>query len=161
RLPDTFYSGVWALLAHTPALIIGDRYNPRNTLDSALFRSQSTAGEKNFALTVEHILNRIAAPEYRHLVIEALEALMLVTQKNPGLKLQDALIIDVLIGHAVRLAWCRGQQGEHARYDEVRDQAWSAFYQLPPHQVAYYVTEALETLLGMADAPEVGAVEVN
>ena len=150
RLPDTFYSGLWALLAHTPALVIGDRYNPRNTLDSALFRSQSTAGEKNFALIVEHILNRIAAPEYRHLVIEALEALMRVTQKNPGLQLQDALIIDVLIGHAVRLAWCRGQKSQHASYDEVRDQAWSSFYKLPPHQVAYYVTDALETLLGMS-----------
>lgn len=159
RLPDTFYSGLWSLLAHTPALVIGDRYNPRNTLDSALFRSQSTAGEKNFALTVEHILNRIAAPEYRHLVIEALEALMLVTRKNPGLQLQDALIIDVLIGHAVRLAWCRDQQGKHASYDEVRDQAWSAFYQRPPHQVAYYVTDALETLLGMGDAHEVVVTE--
>jgi phosphorylase kinase alpha/beta subunit len=159
RLPDAFYSGLWAVLAHTPALVIGDRYNPRNTLDSALFRSQSTAGEKNFALTVEHILNRIAAPEYRHLVIEALEVLMLVTQKNPGLQLQDALIIDVLIGHAVRLAWCRGQQGEHARYDEVRDLAWSAFYQLPPHQVAFYVTDALETLLGMGDDQEAAVAE--
>lgn len=159
RLPDTFYSGVWALLAHTPALVIGDRYNPRNVLDSALFRSQSTAGEKNFALTVEHILNRIAAPEYRHLVIEALQALIRVTEKNPGLKLQDALIVDVLIGHAVRLAWCKNRRESGAHYDEVRDQAWSAFYQLPPHQVAYFVTDALSTLLGMENAHQIEILE--
>lgn len=152
RLPDPFYRGVWALLAHTPALVIGDRYNPRNTLDSSLFRSQSTAGEKNFALAVEHVLNRIVAPEYRQLVIEALQALIRLIQKNPSLQVQDALITDVLIGHAVRLAWCHDQADGHARYDEVRDQAWSAFYQLPPHQVAYYVTEALETLLGKGES---------
>ncbi|ANJ66969.1 hypothetical protein A9404_05875 [Halothiobacillus diazotrophicus] len=152
RLPDTFYRDVWELLAHTPALVIGDRYNPRNTLDSSLFRSQSTAGEKNFALAVEHVLNRIVAPEYRQLVIEALQALIRLVQKNPSLQLQDALITDVLIGHAVRLAWCNGRSAEHVRYDEVRDQAWAAFYQRPPHQVAYYVTEALETLLGKGES---------
>lgn len=152
RQPDAFYRGVWMLLAHLPALVIGDRYNPRNTLDSALWRSQSTAGEMNFALTVEHILNRIVAPEYRQLVIEALGALIRVSEQNQGLQLGDALVVDVLIGHAVRIAWCRGQANKHASYDEVRDQAWAAFYQLPPHQVAYYVTEALETLLGMGEA---------
>ncbi|MGC8697372.1 MAG: glycoside hydrolase family 15 protein, partial [Halothiobacillus sp.] len=151
RLPDEFYRGVWGLMAHAPALVIGDRYNARNSLDCAVWRSQTTAGEKNFALTIEHILNRIAAPEYRQLVIECLQTLIQITEKNPGLCVQDALIIDVLIGHAVRLAWCQGQGEGHARYDEVRDQAWKAFYLRPPHQVAYYVTEALETLLGMGE----------
>lgn len=158
RLPETFYRGVWELLAHTPALVIGDRYNPRNTLDSSLFRSQSTAGEKNFALAVEHIVNRIVAPEYRQLVIEALQALIQLIRKNPGLQVQDALITDVLIGHAVRLAWCQGRGIGHTSYDEVRDQAWAAFYQRPPHQVAYYVTEALETLVGKGESRALIAV---
>ncbi|MBN2855316.1 MAG: hypothetical protein JXK51_03660 [Halothiobacillaceae bacterium] len=151
RLPEDFYRGVWGLMAHAPALVIGDRYNARNALDCAVWRSQTTAGEKNFALTIEHILNRIAAPEYRQLVIEGLQTLIHITEKNPGLCVQDALILDVLIGHAVRLAWCQGQRDGHASYDEVRDQAWKAFYLRPPHQVAYYVTEALETLLGMGE----------
>ncbi|MHB1229444.1 MAG: glycoside hydrolase family 15 protein [Halothiobacillus sp.] len=154
RLPDAFYRGIWALMAHAPTLVIGDRYNARNTLDCAVWRSQSTAGEKNFALTIEHILNRIVAPEYRQLVIEGLQTLIQIAEKNLGLRVQDALVIDVLIGHAVRLAWCHGQREGHASYDEVRDQAWNAFYQRPPHQVAYYVTEALETLLGMGEHRE-------
>lgn len=153
RLPETFYSGVWELLAHIPTLVIGDRYNPCNTLESALYRSQSTAGEKNFAVAIEHILNRIMAPEYRELVIETLQVLIRIIKKNTDLQLRDALVIDVLIGHAVRIAWCQGRSPEHSRYDEVRDQAWSAFYQRPPHQVAYFMTEALETLLGM-DEPQ-------
>ena len=151
RLPETFYSGVWQLLAHTPALVIGDRYNPSNTLDSALYRSQSTAGEKDFAVAIEHILNRIVAPEYRELVIEALQVLIQIVNKNPALQVKDALIIDVLIGHAVRLACQLNNPTSHNRYDEFRDQAWSAFYQRPPHQVAYFITEALETLLGMGE----------
>lgn len=154
RLPEDFYRGMWALMAHAPSLVIGDRYNARNALDCAVWRSQTTAGEKNFALTIEHILNRIAAPEYRQLVIEGLQTLIQITEKNPGLCFQDALIMDVLIGHAVRLAWCQAQHDHHAPYDEVRDQAWKAFYLRPPHQVAYYVTEALETLLGMGEHRE-------
>lgn len=157
RLPDSFYRGVWQLLAHTPALVIGDRYNPCNTLESLLYRSQSTAGEKNFAVAVEHILNRIVAPEYRELVIETLQVLIQIIKKNSSLQLRDALVVDVLIGHAVRLAWCQSRAAGHDRYDEVRDQAWTAFYQRPPHQVAYFVTEALETLLDM-DGPHTMAL---
>ena len=159
RLPDEFYSGVWQLLAHMPALVIGDRYNPGNTLDSSLYRSQSTAGEKNFAVAIEHILNRIVAPEYRELVIEALQVLIQIIKKNPRLQLRDALVVDVLIGHAVRIAWCQDKAAGHSRYDEVRDQAWTAFCQRPPHQVAYFVTEALETLLGMGDAHKINLVK--
>ena len=158
RLPDSFYSGVWQLLAHMPALVIGDRYNPSNTLDSLLYRSQSTADEKDFAVAIEHILNRIVAPEYRELVIESLQVLIQIIKKNTSLQLRDALVVDVLIGHAVRLAWCQDKTAGHSHYDEVRDQAWTAFYQRPPHQVAYFVTTALEALLDKGDSHKIALV---
>jgi len=161
RLPGSFYEGIWALLAHTPALVIGDRYNPKNSLDSALYRSQSTPGEKNFAVAVEHVLNRIAAPEYRELVNEALYALMRVTSRNPSLQFREPLIIDVLIGHAVRLAWLTDHPENAGNYDEVRDQAWAAFYHRPPHQVANFVTEALGTLLGAGESRDIELLEAR
>jgi len=161
RLSDTFYEGVWALLAHAPALVVGDRYNPKNTLDSALYRSQSTPGEKNFAVAVEHVLNRIAAPEYRELVQEALSALMRITSRNPALLFREPLVVDVLIGHAVRLAWLTEHPEDSGRYDEVRDQAWAEFYHRPPHQVANFVTEALGTLLGVGEERDIELLETG
>ncbi len=157
RLPETFYHGLWCLLGHTPAVVIGNRYEPRNTLDSALYRSQTTAGEHNFALEVEHLLNRIGAPEYRQLSIEALVALIEVIRRHSSLDIAEPLILDVLIGHAVRLAWLHAHPQDEARYDEVKDRAWQAFYRTTPDQVAQWISQALNMLLGV-DTKEQGPV---
>ncbi len=149
RLPTGFYRQLWSLLGHAPAIVIGNRYDPRNTLDSALYRSQTTAGEHNFALAVEHLLNRIAAPEYRQLCIEALAALVEITRRHPGLSVEEPLVLDVLIGHAVRLAWIDGHPDDGDRYDEVRDRAWQAFYRTSPDEVAQWVSRSLNMLLGV------------
>ncbi|MDM7322368.1 MAG: glycoside hydrolase family 15 protein [Gammaproteobacteria bacterium] len=152
RLPDRFYPQVWGLLRHCRGLVIGDRYNRKNRLDSEQLLSESTAGEMNFALRVEHLLNKIAAPEYRQLVIEGLEALIAIMQANPDLRFEDDLVMDVLIGHAVRLAWLEEHPGDEGRYDEVRDLAWEAFYRRPPSDVSVFVTHALEFLVAEGSA---------
>jgi len=147
RLPDRFYPQVWGLLRHCRGLIIGDRYNRKNRLDSEQLLSESTAWEMNFALRVDHLLNKIAAPEYRQLVIEGLETLIAIMQANPSLRFEDDLVMDVLIGHAVRLAWLKEHPGDAERYGEVRDLAWEAFYRRPPSEVSVFVTHALEFLV--------------
>ncbi|MFZ5536211.1 MAG: glycoside hydrolase family 15 protein [Pseudomonadota bacterium] len=152
RLPDRFYPQVWELLRHCRGLVIGDRYNRKNRLDSEQLLSESTAWEMNFALRVDHLLNKIAASEYRQLVIEGLGALLMIMQANPNLRFEDDLVMDVLIGHAVRLAWLAGHPEDAGRYGEVRDLAWEAFYRRPPAEVAAFVTHALEFLVAEGSA---------
>ncbi|MEW5837688.1 MAG: glycoside hydrolase family 15 protein [Pseudomonadota bacterium] len=147
RLPERFYPQVWDVLRHCRALVIGDKYNRKNRLDSAQLLSENTAWEKNFALRVDHLLNKILASEYRQLVIEGIGALVAVLQANPHLRFEDDLVLDVLIGHAVRLAWLDAHSADAGRYGEVRDLAWEAFYRRPPHEVAAFVTHALEFLV--------------
>ncbi len=147
RLPERFYEGVWDLLGHVPTLVIGNRFDPRNVLDSALYRGQSTAREHNFALAVEHRLNRIEAPEYRELNVEAIAALIDIVARNPELSIEEPLVLDVVIGHAVRLAWLHEHPGDEGRYDESRADAWQAFYHRSPRAVAHWVGEALDYLL--------------
>ncbi|MFP4294906.1 MAG: glycoside hydrolase family 15 protein [Halothiobacillaceae bacterium] len=160
RLSDSFYASVWSLLRHCPALVIGDRYNRKNVLESQLYLAQSTAGEMNFALEVEHRLNRIVAPEYRQLVIECLGALFRLFETNPELKFEDPLILDVIIGHAVRLAWF-DRQGNPAAYNEQRDLAWAAFYQLPPHAAAQCFVDAIEYLLHQGEDEDINLSELE
>ncbi|MGM0516012.1 MAG: glycoside hydrolase family 15 protein [Pseudomonadota bacterium] len=154
RLPASFYRQLWSLLAHAPALVIGNRYDPASVLDSALYRSQTTAGEHNFALAVEHRLNHLAAPEYRQLCIEALAALVEVTRRHPELSVEEPLVLDVLIGHAVRLAWLADHPDDGERYDEVRDRAWQSFYRTSPDSVAHWVSCSLDRLIGVESREE-------
>lgn len=145
RTPADFHARVWALLQHCGGLVIGDQLDAANRLDSALARADSTPGEHGFALQVDELLQRIHAPEYRQLCIEALLALSDITQANPELHIGEALVLDVLIGIAVRLGW--QQRGEAADYNERVAQAWQDFYASPPHRVANQVMAAVAHLL--------------
>lgn len=146
RLPDEFYANVWNILGHCKGIVIGDKLNLRNRLESNL-RLETTALEKNFALHVEHLLNKIHAPEYRQLVIEALTALSAIFHANPNLVLDDYLVLDVLIGHAVRLAWLNLHPNFKTGYDQNRTAAWESIYETTPHQTANAVMAALDFLL--------------
>lgn len=145
RMPADFHARVWALLQHCGGLVIGDQLDAASRLDSALARADSTPQEHGFALQVDELLQRIAAPEYRQLCVEALLALCDFTQANPGLRIVDALVLDVLIGIAVRLGWQEGRCG--ADYNEHVAQAWQDFYASAPHRVANLVVAAVEHLL--------------
>jgi phosphorylase kinase alpha/beta subunit len=112
-----------------------------------------TRGEKLFQDRVEHILNKIPESDSRQLYTEALQVLMVVMWKNPKLRIADTLFLDVIIGHAVRLAWEENNHQQHLNYDEHRAEAWKDFYLSPPSVVANHFMNALAYLLN-SDAKE-------
>ncbi|MGK7911206.1 MAG: glycoside hydrolase family 15 protein [Synechococcus sp.] len=152
RVPSDFYERVWQTMQHCRGLAIGDKLERRNRLDSRTILAEMTPGEKNFALAVEHLLNKIGAPEYRQLNVEALMAISQAIEANPNLRFNDYLVMDVLIGHAVRLAWLGEHPSDTHRYrldGGLRAQAWSAFYERSPHDCEKAVLGAVKYLIGM------------
>jgi phosphorylase kinase alpha/beta subunit len=152
RVPEGFYLRLWNLLRHCEGLLIGDKLEGRNRLDSASILSEMTSGEKNFAVWVEHLLNKIEFPEYRQLNIEAIEALAEVAQRQPELRIDESIVLDVLIGHAVRLAWLHDNPERAARYDEDKPAAWRHFYESSPAAVERFVVQALRFLGSIGEA---------
>lgn len=145
RVPRDFYPSVWKVLKHCKGLVIGDKIDRRNRLDSDLLL-EMTPGEKNFALRVEHLLNKIQSPEYRQVNIEALVELAAIADHNPDLQIEDYIVMDVFIGHAVRLAWLDKHPEDEHRYDERKAIAWRAFYTTSPYACADYLLKALRFL---------------
>ncbi len=146
RVPKDFFQQVWLLMQHCKGLVIGDKLERRNRLDSELILSEMTAGEKNFALRVEHLLNKIQAPEYRQVNIEALMELATIVANNPNLQIEEYIVLDVLIGHAVRLAWLEQHQERGDRYDEDKANAWRSFYNTSPQDCVSYILKAFRFL---------------
>ena len=138
-----FYKDVWHLLRQCNALVIGDKYSIQNRMGSEL-TLDSTAGEQSFALKIDAQIQLIEASDYRQLNIEAIESLARLFRKNPNLDVDDDLILDVLIGHAVRVAW---EKNHYGNYDEQKGQAWESFYQLPPNQTDEAFIEAFMYLV--------------
>ena len=142
-LSSHFYKDTWYLLRQCNALVIGDKYNVENRMGSEL-TLESTAGERSFALKIDAQIQHIEASDYRQLNIEAIESLARLFRANPDLNVDDDLILDVLIGHAVRVAW---EEKHSGNYDEQRGQAWDAFYTLSPAQTDQAFIEAFMYLL--------------
>ncbi len=147
RENDAFYANVWGILHHCTGLTIGDKLNSKNRLDSETTLSQSTAGEQSFKLHVNHLLNKIQAPVYRQLTVEALKAMASIFRETPSLHIDDNLVADIIIGHAVRISWLQSHPEHEENYEESASLAWQAFYRLPPHQVANGILDALNHLL--------------
>ena len=146
RVPTDFYARIWRVLKHCRGVVIGDKLERRNRLDSDLIRSEMTPGEKNLALRIEHLLNKIPAPEYRQLNIETLLELAEICDRNPDLQIEDYITLDVLIGHAVRLSWLEQYPERGDRYDEDKATAWNSFYESSPYRVASSIAKALQFL---------------
>jgi phosphorylase kinase alpha/beta subunit len=147
RENDAFYASVWDILHYCDGLTIGDKLNSKNRLDSENTLSQSTAGEQSFKLHVNHLLNKIQAPVFRQLTVEALKTIASIFRENPALHIEDTLLTDIIIGHAVRICWLQSHPENEENYDEVASLAWEAFYHTPPHQVANGILDALIHLL--------------
>ncbi|MEB3828298.1 glycoside hydrolase family 15 protein [Phormidium sp. CCY1219] len=147
RVPKEFYPRVWEVMRHCKGLVIGDKLERRNRLDSELILSEMTPGEKNFALRVEHLLNKIQAPEYRQVNIETLMELAAICDRNPDLQIEQYIVLDVLIGHAVRLAWLDSHPNRRDRYDEDKAVAWRSFYDSSPYVCATFVVKAFRYLM--------------
>lgn len=160
RVPGDFHERIWALLRQVPGIVIGDQLDARNRLDSTLARADSTPGERSFALQVEDLLNKIHAPEYRQLTIETLLAISDICRANTELQLHSWLVLDVVIGIAVRIGWEQGLTPEavaSSDYNEHRAQAWKDIYTQPPHRVANLVMAALSYLVDQAKREQLEA----
>ena len=156
RVESGFFRRVWRLMEHSKGLIIGDKLERRNRLDSSTLLAHTTSGEKNFALRVEHLLNKIPSPEYRQLSVEALEALARLTDANPDLAIDGWLVVDVIVGHAVRRHWLDAGH-DASGYDTDRSAAWASFYEQSPPRVERFVIEAFRYLLERGAGSELAA----
>lgn len=161
RLPEGFYSRVWGLLEHCRGLVIGSKLERRNRIDSARTLSETTPGEQNFARRIDHLLSKIQAPEYRHLTVEALQELAEIFGRNPDLAFDDDIVVDVLIGHAVRLCWLDHRPERRERYEEDKAAAWRLFYESPPAECARCIGRALEFLAELGDREAVASGEAS
>ncbi|BDI28801.1 hypothetical protein CCAX7_008520 [Capsulimonas corticalis] len=146
RVPAGFYPRVWNLFEHCKGLIIGDKLELRNRIDSDWILSEMTPGEKNFALTIEHLLNKMDAVKFRQVTIETLVALCHLVERTPSLRIDDYLVTDVIVGHAVRLAWLDHHPDRADAYDEDKSEAWTSFYESSPQTCAAAVVKALQFL---------------
>lgn len=155
RRAEDFLSNIWLILQHTPGIVIGNKLDKRNRIASDLVLSDMTPGETAFALLVEHMLNKIQAAEYRQLTIESLKALASFFQQNPSIKMENDLIVDVIIGHGVNLAYLSLFPLRKDNYDEYKSLAWDSFYAQSPKQTSAYIISALSKLLTVhLDVPE-------
>jgi phosphorylase kinase alpha/beta subunit len=147
RVPRDFYAGVWELLHHCRGIVIGDKLEKRNRLESAPLLSEKTAGERNFASLVEHLLSKIEAPEYRQLCTETLITLMAFVEANPQVRFDDDLALDVVIGHAVRVGWQQQRPEVPAEeYGQHKADAWDGFYRASPAACRRWQLQALREL---------------
>ena len=147
RENDAFFASVWGILHHCKGLMIGDKLNSKNRLDSENTLSQMTAGEQSFKLQVNHLLNKIQAPVYRQLTVEVLKAIASIFRENVSLQIDDTLLTDIIISHAVRITWLQSYPENKDNYEECMSLAWQAFYHNPPHKVANGILDALIHLL--------------
>jgi phosphorylase kinase alpha/beta subunit len=154
RMPKGFYVSVWQVMKHCKGLVIGDKLDRRNRLDSELVLAEMTPEEKNFALRVEHLLNKIQAAEYRQVNVEALMELGAIVARNDDLQIEEYIVLDVLIGHAVRLAWIEQRPETANRYADYKSVAWRSFYAASPYDCASYVAKALQFLMELGQPEE-------
>ncbi len=146
-VPDDFYSRVWHLMTRCQGLVIGEKLERRNRLESRTVLSEMTPGETKFALLIEHLLNKIPAPEYRQLSVEALVALADLFSQNATLVIDDHLVLDVIIGHAVRLAYLNDAHIPESDYEGSKSVAWASFYERPLVQTSAGLVAAFRFLL--------------
>lgn len=147
RRPTNFYANTYRLFRHAQGLIIGDKLDRRNRMDSQVVLSDMTAGENAFALWMEHLLNRVHSPEYRQLNIEALNVLASFFAQNPSLRIEDTLSLEAVLGHAVKLAYTRAHPEHEASYNDFKAAAWDEYYALSPAETSKTLVEALQQLL--------------
>ena len=146
KVPRDFYAGIWSLLQHCRGLVIGDKLERRNRLNSRLVL-EKTAGERNFATLVDHLLSRIEAPEYRQLCCECLLSLMAFVETNADVRFDDDLALDVVIGHAVRVGWQHTHPSmELNEYPKHKAHAWGQFYLASPGDCRRWQMIALREL---------------
>ncbi len=148
HLSEKLHNEVWYILQQCSGVIIGDKYDINSKIASET-TFESTPDERSFELLIDNQLQRINAPEYRQLNIELIESLSRLFRENPHIKVKGELVFDVLIGHGVRIAWCKRFGGEN--YNEKRAKAWELIYRLSPKEVDEVFVEAFMYLLNLEE----------
>ena len=144
---DSFYAYAWSIFTQSRGIIIGDKLDRRNRLESRVILADLTPGEKTFELRIEYLLNKISAPEYRQLTIEAIMVTSSFGQQNPDLYIDDFIVFDIINGHAVRLAFSVAFPELAKSYQDHKADAWTHFYRLPPVETNAYIVQAILFLL--------------
>ncbi|MDN4504008.1 glycoside hydrolase family 15 protein [Alteromonadaceae bacterium BrNp21-10] len=147
RRSADFNEKIWLILHHTTGLVIGNKMDKRNRINSGVVLSDMTPGEAAFALLTEHMLNNIQAAEYRQLTVEALTAMASFFTQNPSLKVDEAIAVDVTIGHAVNLAYLQSYPQRADNYHEHKSHAWDCFYASSSQETTAFIVQALSNLL--------------
>ncbi len=147
-LSEMFYEDVWHILQQCNGLVIGDKYSTQSRIGSES-TLESTAGERSFELKIDTLLQSIQIPDYKKLNIELLEGLIKLFQANPEIHIQDDIVLDVLIGHAVRISWTKNNNARV--YDDHKGEAWSAFYKLSVLETQESFIEAFSFLMKEED----------
>lgn len=115
-MPRGFYPGSWDLLHLCHSIGIGDKVEKRNRLDSGPLLSEKTPSERNSTTLVDHLLTLIT-----------------VMSANPKLVFDDDLVLDVVIGHAVRVGWQQSQPSiPESQYGLHKANAWDQAYLASP-----------------------------
>ncbi len=155
RLNEEFYTDFWELLKHCKGIVLGDRFDLRSRIESDLVVNSMTPGEPQFLRLVEKMLNQIEVSSYRQMTIECLTTLLAFVKINPQIHFDEYLVLEVILGHAVRLNWLEEHPEHHNQYNQYRGQAWDSFYHLPPHQVSRSIILGLEFLLNSGNNSDV------
>lgn len=75
-----------------------------------------------------------------------------IADRNPNLQIEEYIVLDVLIGHAVRLAWLERFPERADYYDEYKAAAWRSFYNTSPRECAIYIVKAFRFLTQFGQA---------
>ena len=78
-----------------------------------------------------------------------IESLSSLWKENRDFHVENDIILDVLIGHAVRLAWQKNHSLDH--YNEERSLAWEAMYKLSPIEADKIFIETFMYLLTLEE----------
>lgn len=147
KADEQFYSKVYQIFHQCKGIIIGDKLDRRNRLESRVILSDMTSGEKAFQLRIEYLLNKIPAPEYRYLTMESMLVTASFGLQNPDLYIDDFISFDIINGHAVRLAFTAAFPELAHTYHDHKADAWTHFYQLPPAQTSGFIVKSIMFLM--------------
>lgn len=102
RVPIQFYNLVWDVLSRTPhGIMVEGHLLPAQPTLTNMSRS-----ELSFSLMVEEMLHQIVLPERRQIVVECLCIVATILSRNPELRFQQVLDLDMLLAEAFRM-YCK------------------------------------------------------
>ncbi|KAJ3375103.1 hypothetical protein GGF31_005825 [Allomyces arbusculus] len=100
RVPKEFYPHVWHVLDRSQGIELGQVTLPREPTVS-----DKTAGEFNFALQIENLLDGVPDPAERQICIELLMLIWEHLDKTPDMRLPAVIPVTQIIRDAVNLFW--------------------------------------------------------